>query len=220
MKRLPDGGPMYFETDFDQWIVEPWNAFSSLTFLIPVIYLFIALRGQYKQYGFLLFWASPLMVIGGTGSTIYHAFRESRFFLFMDFVPIALLTLSISIYLWLKILTKWWYIFGIVALFIAMRFAAFHYLSGSATINASYFITGVMIFLPALILLIKSNFYKVWLLVCSILFFGLALLFRYADDWQTPLLPIGTHWLWHIFTSAGALVMAMYLVKIKPLKVK
>jgi len=220
MDRLTDGGPVYFETDLGHFIVEPWNAFSSLTFLIPVIYLLFKLRGQYRNYTFLLFWAAPLMALGGIGSTIYHAFRASRFFLFMDFVPIAFLTISISIYFWLKILPKWWYVLIIIAASVGIRFLMWGFFSGSGSINASYFLTGLMIFLPAIIFLFRTNFFEFRHLLYSAIFLVLALFFRYADDWQTPLLPNGTHWLWHVSTSIGAVAMANYLVKITPIKLR
>ncbi len=35
---LPDGGPLYTETDTSHFIVEPWNALSSLLFLVPAIF--------------------------------------------------------------------------------------------------------------------------------------------------------------------------------------
>jgi hemolysin III len=210
--RLADGGPLYFETDFDHLIVEPWNAFSSLTFLIPVFYLLWILRGQYRQYAFLVFWAAPLMAVGGIGSTIYHAFRASQFFLFMDFVPIALLTVSVSIYLWLKVLPHWLWVVGIVILSVGLRFLSFAIFEGNAQINSSYFITGLMIFIPALLVLIKSRFshHKHLLLGGALL--GLALFFRYADDFRPPLLANGTHWLWHLSTSAGAIFLSRYLI--------
>jgi len=217
-QRLADGGPLYFETDFDHLIVEPWNAFSSLTFLIPVFYLLWKLRGHFRENTFLVFWAAPLMAIGGIGSTIYHAFRASQFFLFMDFVPIALLTISVSIYLWLKVLPHWAWVVIIILASIGLRFFAFGIFDGSARINSSYFITGVMIFTPALIFLIRTKFFEVHQLLWSGAFLILALFFRYADDFSPPLLPNGTHWLWHVCTSAGAIFLANYLMKIRNIK--
>ena len=212
---LGDSGPWYFETDLSRTIVEPWNAFSSLTFLIPVFYLLWQLRGRYREYAFLIFWAAPLMALGGIGSTIYHAFRASNFFLFMDFVPIALLTLSVSIYLWLKILPHKAWLILVITLFALMRWLTFMLFEGSGRINSGYFVTGLMIFLPAIIFLIKTNFYKIYLPVSSVLFLVLALFFRYADDYSQPLLPNGTHWLWHVCTSAGAFALAIWLVHIR-----
>ncbi|MBE0638596.1 MAG: hypothetical protein IH598_08750 [Bacteroidales bacterium] len=218
MFRLPDGGPVYHETDLDHLFVEPWNAISSLTFLIPVFYLLYHLRGQYRQYAFLIFWAAPLMAIGGIGSTLYHAFRAHRFFLFLDFVPIAIMTLSISIYLWNKVLPHWMYVIGVITVSLIFRFAAFRLVEGHAAINLSYFITGLMIFLPAMIFLISTRFKYVKYLLYSALFLLLALFFRHADDWENQIFKAGTHWLWHIFTSIGALTLAVYLIKVKDIR--
>jgi hypothetical protein len=215
MERLADGGPVYFETDFNRFIVEPWNAFTSLTFLIPVFYLLWILRGRYKEYSFLIFWAAPLMAVGGLGSTIYHAFRASPYFLMMDVLPIALLTLSVSIYLWLKILPRWWWVLVVIAVSVALRFISFSIFEGNAQINASYFITGITIFIPGIIFLFRTRFFGLSLLIYSVLFLAIALFFRFADDYNPPLLPNGTHWLWHIFTSAGAIFLSVYLIKIK-----
>lgn len=220
MERLRDNGPIYYETDLNQHFVEPWNAVSSLTFLIPVIYLLIRLKGHYREYAFLIFLAAPLMAIGGIGSTLYHAFRAHRFFLYMDFVPIAIMTLSISIYFWHKVLPNWFYILLIIASSFLLRFAAFGYATGHTAINLSYFLTGIMIFLPALIFLFRTRFFEVKYLIYSILFLITALFFRYADSWDYHIFAAGTHWLWHIFTSAGALTLAIYLIKIHDINPK
>ncbi len=37
-KYVFDFGPRYHEFNAEDWIKEPWNAFSSLSFFIPVIY--------------------------------------------------------------------------------------------------------------------------------------------------------------------------------------
>jgi hypothetical protein len=45
VQEIPaDGGPIYAETDLSKIVAEPWNAYSSLTFLLPVIYWFFKLR--------------------------------------------------------------------------------------------------------------------------------------------------------------------------------
>lgn len=219
-RMITDEGPIYHETDVSQFIVEPWNAFSSLLFLVPVIYFLFLLRGQYKANWFLIYLSSPLLVIGGIGSTIYHAFRASRFFIFMDFLPIAILTLSISIFLWIKILPKWWYVIFIILLSFGLRSVGFYYYEGQTGINISYFITGVMIFLPALLVLFRTRFFKVNYLLLAIVFFILALFFRYADDWETPLLYMGTHWVWHLCTAIGSLFLGLYIKYLVPLSVK
>ncbi len=154
---LSDGGPIYTETNPDHWIVEPWNAISSLMIVIPAIIWLFKIRGQFKDYRFLIF-AIPLMVLGGTGSTLFHAFRVSQFFLFMDVLPTAILTLSLSIYFWVKVFKRWWYVFFVIIISFAFRFLLFGKLPSHAAINISYAITGVITGLPLLFLLLTHGF--------------------------------------------------------------
>lgn len=216
--RLPDGGPIYHETNLDNFIVEPWNAFSSLLFLIPVIYFLIILRGKYKEYPFVIFICSPLLFFGGIGSTLYHAFRDYQAFFYLDVLPIILLTLIVSIYFLYKIMPHWWYVVIILLLSFLLRYYAINGLPTQTGINLMYFITGTLIFVPAIIILIKTNLYQYIWLVLTVVFFAFALFFRYYDDVEKQFLETGTHWLWHLFCSAGSLTLGYYLIKIKIIK--
>jgi hemolysin III len=211
-QRLQDGGPIYTETDLNQFIVEPWNAISSLLIVIPAIYWLWRVRNEYKNYWFLICCA-PLMILGGTGSTLFHAFRESRFFLIMDVLPTALLTLSITIYFWIKLLKKWGYVFLIIIPSMLVRYWIFtsEKLSEFMVINLSYIITGTLIGLPLLLILIKMKFYKFRQVVLAISFFILAIVFRGMDSKEIEFLPMGTHFLWHAFTGFGAYFILSFL---------
>lgn len=207
---LGDGGPIYTETNPDYVIVEPWNAISSLMIVIPAVIWLFKIRSQFKDYRFLVY-AIPFMVLGGTGSTLFHAFRVSRFFLFMDVLPTAILTLSLSIYFWIKVFNKWWYVFFVVIASFATRFVLFGNVSQHLAINISYAITGVITGLPLLIILFKTNYYKLNYVIITIIFFILALLFRELDTYSIAFLPMGTHFLWHTFTGIGAYYILAYL---------
>lgn len=210
--RLPDGGPVYMETDMDRFIVEPWNAVSSLLIVLPAVYWLFRIGRGYRDHWFMIL-AIPLMVIGGTGSTLFHAFRISRFFLFMDFVPSAILTLMLTVYFWIKILKRWWYIFFIVFLSIGIRVALFSVFrpASFAAINISYTVTGVVIGLPVIVLLKKDDFYRWKEALLTIVFFITAILFREMDSRQITFLPMGTHFLWHAFTGFGGFFLLAYL---------
>ena len=74
-----DDGPIYRETtDLSQFIVEPWNAFSSLTFWIPACIFLWQLQGRYRQQAFVVYFCIPMLVLGGLGSTLFHALRSSE----------------------------------------------------------------------------------------------------------------------------------------------
>ncbi len=215
LPATPDGGVLYAETDFNHLIVEPWNAYSSLTFLLPVLYWAIRLRGEYRENMFLLF-CMPLLALGGIGSTVYHAFRSSPYFLMMDVFPIMLLTLMVGLYFWWRIVPHWIYVVVIAVASMTLRFISIEAFQGHAAINFSYFITGVTIFLPALLLLWKTNFRGWTTIVLATLFFIVSLVFRKYDA-HYELLPMGTHWLWHVFCAVGAFFLAEFLYLVNQL---
>lgn len=218
-QRLPDGGPVYAETNLDQFIVEPWNAFSSLLIIIPAMYWLYRITGSLSHYRFLLY-AIILVVLGGLGSGLFHAFRVSPVFLVMDIAPSALLTLSISIYLWLKIFRKWWYVLFVIIPAFLVRGLFWGNLPQHIAINVSYFTTGVIVALPLLIILIKTNFRYTITVAGAIIPFMLALLFRQLDANNISFLPMGTHFLWHLFSAVGAYFVLKYLYILREINLK
>jgi hypothetical protein len=207
---MPDGGPVYTETNPENFIAEPWNALSSLAFLIPAIYWLIKLRGKYSRYKFLTF-CIPLLFAGGLGSTLFHAFRVSEYLLILDYLPIFILTMAVSLYLWKKIFKKWYFLFLIYVPAIIIRLLLQDRLPPHDVMNTGYFITGTVIFLPALLLLIKTKQKGMRYFIISLFLFLVSLIFRKIDALNTSLLPMGTHWLWHIFGAAGSFFLAQYL---------
>ena len=218
-ESLSDGGPIYAETNMEHFIVEPWNALSSLLILAPAIYFAIRLRGQYKHYGFIMS-MTPLLFLGGLGSTLFHAFRSSEYLLALDVLPTAILTLSVGVYFWLKVFDKWWYVFFVFIPAFFLRYLANAYFSSHTAINIGYAITGVTFFMPVLILLYRSGFKKGYTIIISIVLFILALYFREIDAHENHVFDIGTHFLWHILTGIGAYFLGEYLVFLRDAELK
>lgn len=212
---IPDFGPVYRETtDLSLFIVEPWNAWSSLTFLIPVFIFLWQLRGKHSHYSFIVWFCCPLLVIGGLGSTFFHAFRSSQLLLLMDFLPIIILVLGISIWMWLKVLPKKIQLLWVLLIFFGLTFLSFLVLEGQNRISAGYFVRGWMLLLPCYLFLRKTHFQNSARLFTAILFFCLALLFRFLDEKiEIGFMPWGTHWLWHVSTAFGAFFLGEYLIK-------
>lgn len=208
--RMPDGGPVYTETDMGHFIVEPWNAVSSLLIVLPAVYWLIVIRKDLRQFGFLLF-SIVLIILGGTGSTLFHAFRASRFFLFLDVIPSAILTLSISIFFWIKILNRWWHVLLIILPAYSLRFVIFSILPDDTAINVSYAIAGAVAALPIVIILFRTGFFRYVEVALTIILFSLALVFREVDFASSRYLPMGSHFLWHVFTGFGAYFILSYL---------
>ncbi|WP_081413813.1 ceramidase domain-containing protein [Eisenibacter elegans] len=211
MQPLSDGGYPYRETDLSQTIAEPWNAISSLLFLIPVVYWAYKLRGRYHQHWFLSL-ALPLLFLGGIGSALFHAFRVSPWLLWLDVAPILVLTMALSVYFWLNVTKRWEYAAGIITVFLIVQYLNSTYIGGHTATNISYFLRGTVMFLPAVMLMYQSKFRHAPYLLFAIGSFILALVFRYIDVYvHISWMPMGTHWLWHTATAVGAWLLGEYV---------
>lgn len=221
-RKLPDfvtdGGPLYYETPHkfsNAFFIEPWNAWSSLTFWIPVIYFIFRKKSNLKHHPFMVY-NMFLLVVGGLGSTLYHGFRTSEWLLLMDVLPIVLLTVSVATYFWFKLFPKW-----PVAIVAPVVIIWFRYIisqmgtSKQMSINLSYILVAVSIVLPAIVLLYKLKWQYIGHFIFSVSAFGLALFFRFADDWPNQWLPMGVHWLWHVSCTVGVFPLGAFLFDIR-----
>lgn len=209
-QRMADGGPVYAETGHGGFLVEPWNALTSLLMLIPVLFWLFRIRKEAGSFKFMLY-ALPLMALGGIGSALFHGFRAHVAFLILDVAPSALLTLSLAIYFWYKLLRKWYYVLILFIPMFLVRFLVFATLPDHAAINTSYAITGITILLPVPFLLRRMTFTGAWSIGLTLFSFGLALMFREADTRAAIYFDIGTHFLWHVFSAIGGYFILQYL---------
>jgi hemolysin III len=207
-----DGGLIYKETDLEAFIAEPFNALSSLTFLIPVVIFLLRLKGNYSQNKFLIFFCSPLLFIGGIGSTLFHGLRSSQWLLMMDWLPILILSLGISLYFWHKVLGKILNTALVIIGFVILQFISVKIADGQDSMNLTYFVRGNMIFLPMIIYAYRTKFLFSFNLFLSVLLFISALVFRYVDE-KYETISIGTHFLWHISSAIGAYFLGNYIYK-------
>lgn len=207
---LPDGGVYYAETNLNYWIVEPWNALSSLSFLIPVVYWHFRIKGNYRAYPFFIF-GFPFMILGGIGSTLFHAFRASPYLLLLDVLPMLILSIGVSLYFWVRLLPHWSFITLIIIPYFLLQYSLHGFIPRATVINISYILRGILIFLPMVLMLHKMK-YRYWTsLVPAILWFILALGFRFFDKQAAWIMYMGSHWLWHISTAIGTFYLAEYL---------
>ena len=209
-QRLADGGPRYAEYHPEQIIVEPWNALSSVTMMLPAVYWLIKDFKALKHHAFFLF-AIVMVFFGGLGSTLFHAFRMSPVFLLLDVLPSAILTLSLALFFWLKILKKWWLVVVVILPVFGLRMLLFGQLEGHLAINVSYALSGALVLVPLLLLLYRTQFFAGFAVLLVLALFALALLFRQLDIHSFEMLPQGTHFLWHLFSAAGSYFMLYYL---------
>ena len=212
--QVLDGGNFYAETNLNNYIVEPWNAFSSFAIALPAIYWALKTYRHIKDYKFLWF-CIPLLILNSLGSAFFHAFRSSGFFLVMDVLPAAILTLGVSIYFWHKVIPNYRIVALIILGAVFFRYIGYYYFSLSVSTNISYFVAGVALFLPILIYLKKTDYFKASHILISMLSLILALVFRTIDKLNLLPLSMGTHFLWHIFSGIGGYFLALYLYEIR-----
>ena len=210
-QRLTDGGPVYTETNPDFFIVEPWNAVSSIVMMLPAFIWFIRIYPDLQDFRFLTF-LLPLGFLGGLGSTLFHAFRAYPAFLILDILPSAILTLLLAIFFWYKAIKKWYFVLLIVIVSFGARMFLFRSgLPGHTAINISYAITGVFVAFPLIILLYKTKLYRYRDVIFAIVFFVLALFFREIDAREIVRWQMGTHFLWHILSAFGSYFVFSYV---------
>lgn len=216
--QLPaDGGPFYAETDLSALVAEPWNAFSSLAILLPAVYWAIKLGWDVKRYSF-LYLCIPLLLLGGLGSTLYHAFRSSNLLLLLDVLPTAALMVMIGIYFWFRILQSWWQVLAITLSATILRFFLFDLMPAEMAVNSGYFLSGTVIFLPMLIYLKKCDFAYSRDVTLSLAFLCFSLFFRDLDHRVGSFLPMGSHFIWHLLSGAGAYFLGSYLYRLRKME--
>ncbi|TXC76240.1 hypothetical protein [Luteibaculum oceani] len=209
---MRDGGPLYTETNLDQFIVEPFNTISALLFLFLAGYWYLRLRGQFGKFKFLTA-ATITLTVGAVGGTIYHAFRLDAFFMYMDWVPIVLLCWAAAVFFVYRLSNSFWVAAGMLILSLVSQILVFRFVPDHQSTNISYAIMGFMVVVPTVWNIIKSRFFQWWWVAYAFGAFSLALLFRILDPLQ--LISIGTHFLWHSFGFLACHFMFKYIFELQ-----
>lgn len=228
-----DSGPFYHEFQVDGLIKEPWNTYSSLLFFIPIIFWLFKLKGEYSKFKILVV-LMPLLFLNGLGSTLYHAFRSNSFYLYLDSIPAALMSFTLASYFWTTVLNNALKGVGMVLAIFSLGFLSVKLLVLVPELeemgpNFAYFIVGLTFFIPILIILIRTNLKRAYLILLTLIFLSLALLCRIIDhpsDLFSELMPQGTHFLWHAFSVLAVFTLGYYVYYLesekptKPTKMK
>lgn len=214
-----DNGPFYTEF-LDQVLREPWNAASSIFFLVPVFYWVWKLRGQYRKH-MIITALLPLLFLNGIGSTVYHAYRAHNFWLFLDAFPALIMMLILGAYFWTRITGTWKKGILIIPIAISIMVIVFGLLNlpGNLRPNLAYTLNGLMfIGIPVGIIMKRTQFYKWKLMAWTALFLITAVVCRTLDDptaedaIQFPdWLSQGTHFLWHVVSAFAVFSLGWYL---------
>jgi len=215
-ERLPwDDGPRYVETDFSRWIVEPCNAITAFIFVALAAYWIWRMRGQYGRHRFLCI-CLPILLAGGIGGTLYHGLRRYVAFFLLDVVPIVILVLMGSIYLWIRLRPKSWHV---LLLLVALAGFPLLFLMDDRThlrIVLHYLMLAALVLIPVVIVQVRTRFRYLNLIKLTMVCFGLAILMRFLDPVSAPIFPgLGTHWLWHIGGAITTGLLTEYFFRLE-----
>jgi len=192
----------YCERTSEAWTAEPINAISNVAFLVAGFAAWRLARKRHAMTDAPLIGALILIVpVIGVGSFIFHVVA-TRWTEWIDVIPILAFML---LYLWwamsrlmgLSNLVKMAALLG----FFAATFAIEESLPASILAGGAMYLPSLLAFV--VVGLASSNWSpgarKVFLLATTT--FMVSWVMRTSDEPLCPLLPIGTHFLWHIFNA-------------------
>jgi hemolysin III len=216
----PDGGPVYTESNFHHYFPEPYNTITSFLFTLLSLFWFLKLRKEYKIHVFLTI-SCCILFIGSVGGTLYHGLRRYPIFLVMDYLPIMILCFLAAFYfLFRAIQNPGIAIFLMIGYFLAIL--GIHYLLGflprSYQISINYALMAAMVVVCTFVFLKTIQFQKIVWIYRALFFFLLALGFRIADSWHW--IPMGTHFLWHIFGMLSTASMFNFIYETDKIQIR
>jgi hypothetical protein len=176
-------------------LAEPLNAVSNISFLLAAWAAWVLA----ERTGNLSTGVRALIAIGasvGIGSILWHTY-PTMLTLILDSVPILIF---ISCYIWLYARN----VIGMRPLFAVAAVAAFP-LATFLAIPFSGVLHGAFVYVPGLVVTLVLGVFHArervvarFTLLAAAGVYLAALFFRTIDNEICPLLPIGTHFLWHL----------------------
>ena len=207
-----DGGPLYRETNPAATIAEPFNAATALLFFIIAVYWCMKLRGRYREFGVLSF-CLAVLAIGGIGGTLFHGLRVSRIFYLMDVLPIGIVILTLSAYLWKLSTGRWGRAVTWMVAATVIQSLVFNQVGRQFAISVSYCVMALLVLVPLFLLLRRQRYANAWYVAACVACFAVAVTFRTLDPFPLEIFPMGTHWLWHVFSAAAVVLLTTYVFR-------
>jgi hemolysin III len=207
-----DTGPLYQETIAGRFPVEPFNTFSNLIFLVIIAYFVSKIYKEPKKHLFLWI-ALPIIFVSWIGGTIFHATRSHQVWLVMDWLPIMIVCLAGILYFIGKIRKQWWQrVFIFLSILLLTSLPRFIDIPNNYRISVGYAFTGIAVLTPFFWYAYLQRWKNVRFLILGLLIFALAISFR-TLDYTLEILPMGTHWLWHLFGGIAVFFLLYYIYK-------
>ena len=193
---------------FTGWVAEPWNTASACLFVIISVAWLFALRGRYRQHPFLTM-CLPILATGGVGGVLFHGLRQYRAFFLMDVIPIYLLGMVVSVWLWVRLGPRLLHLIGMIVFLGILQLLGHFQLPVHWAINLSYACLAILVILPLALALVRTRFRHGGWVYTAFVCFAIAWTCRGIDPKR--LLPMGTHWLWHVFGAATTASLSVHL---------
>jgi hypothetical protein len=155
-----------------------------------------------------------LLTATGIGSFLWHGTRNESFLAF-DAIP-GLFFLLVAVYAWLRRFYRWWSAGLLFLAFIGIE-ALVIYFSAALRINSLFIglTPGIVLAGAWLVARTYQETVRAAALGGGALLLALfALFFRTIDLSVCASFPLGTHFLWHILLSVGALLLILTLIVI------
>lgn len=211
--NIVDHGPRYVETCPGRFPVEPWATFTNLIFLFIIVYWAVRIRRSPARHAMLRA-ALFILGIGWVGGTVYHATRSHDLWLAMDWMPIMVLALMAAFWLWRGVTRHSMFATMAIALSILLAMLA-HLVPGlkhGQHITLGYIMLALSILVPACLhCALRWRAGWPWM-VSALLAFAVAITARGLDSGLgARLLPMGSHFLWHIFGGISAFCLISYI---------
>ncbi|MCP9199162.1 hypothetical protein MKO06_04530 [Gramella sp. GC03-9] len=205
-----DSGPIYQETLAGRLPVEPFNTYSNILFLGIIIYFSLKVYRDYHNHRFLA-WSLPVLLLGFIGGTVYHATRSHDVWMYMDWLPIVILCLAVSVYytIKLKATRKQRLLLILIILFLVFGIRMIPWPVSLKT-SIGYIGTAVGLLLPIITYFFTTRTHYWWWVFLAFLSFGLAISFRLMDRF-VYVMPMGTHWLWHVFGAISVFFLIKFI---------
>ena len=133
--------------------------------------------------------------------------------MFMDWLPIVILCLSVSIYyifqLKMSLLPKGIFVVTVLFLVLGVQFIP---LPQHENTSLGYIATAIGLLLPIITYLISTKSVYWSLVLLASMSFGIAITFRVLDN-VMYVLPMGTHWLWHTFGALSVFFLMNFIYR-------
>jgi Ceramidase len=210
-------GPTYCETPetiAGIFPVEPANAISSgVIVLFGLLALFQVMRRSPRSIE--LYVLCALLITNGVGSILWHGLR-TRWSLTLDFLPAAIFVLVMAI-VWARRVAPWQQVALAFAAFlgtlIALRFVDLGLPIPGRMAASAIAIVGLAVWLIARSAAVSRE--AAMLGGAALVSALTALTFRSIDPWACATFGTGSHFLWHVFLSAGAYLSLLTIMKLR-----